>query len=456
MEIERIDPKWLARMDIALPRYTSYPTAPQFFPIEAHCFIDKVSAFDATEKSLSLYLHIPFCRSMCLFCGCSVVLNRNPAVQERYLRHLVAEIRRISALFSQKRKVNQIHLGGGTPTSLTEGQFTVLLEVLRERFLIAVDAEISIEIDPRTVQEDQGAKLAHLRALGFNRVSFGVQDLDPSVQEAVRRRQSEEMTRTTYEHARALGFSSINIDLIYGLPKQTEDSFARTAEALAQMRPDRIALYSYAKVPWLKPHQKAIPEKDLPSTEEKFRIYARAREILMAQGYLALGMDHFSLAEDTIARAYREKKLTRNFQGYSVSMAEDMLGFGVSAIGFLENGFFQNSKEIGAYEEAIAQGNLPLAKGFILSEDDQIRRWTIQSLMCHFIVDKQSFEQKFFCSFDVYFARESLCLAELVQQGLLKNSGAQLEPTALGRLFIRRIASVFDAYLEEGRYSKLI
>ncbi len=456
MEIFRVDPAWLSQMDIAVPRYTSYPTAPQFAPMDGALFAQKLTQFDGTTKPLSLYLHIPFCRSMCLFCGCSVVLNRNPEVQERYLRHLLEEIRRTASVFSQRRVVSQVHFGGGTPTSLTQGQLEILLKILRERFLIAPDAEISIEIDPRTVQEDCGAKLSFLRQLGFNRVSFGVQDLDASVQEAVRRRQSEEMTRSTYDRAKKLQFSSVNIDLIYGLPKQTAFSFARTVKKLLEMRPDRIALYSYAKVPWLKPHQKAIPENDLPSTEEKFRIYVEARETLMAGGYVAIGMDHFSLAEDPIALAYREGKLTRNFQGYSVAMAEDMLGFGMSAIGFLENSFFQNFKETASYEAAIQKGDFALFQGFVLDEDDQKRRWTIQALMCHFVLEKKKFEALFGCPFDLYFAKEAERLKGLTEQGLLIESFERLEPTPLGRLLIRQIASVFDAYLGKGRYSRLV
>ena len=343
-EVIRVDPASLAKFDRPVPRYTSYPTAPQFHLIAQDLLIEKLHAFDRTEKLLSIYLHIPFCKSMCLFCGCSVVLNRQPERQERYFRHLIQEIERTARYFSKKRAVSQLHLGGGTPTSLTEEQFEILMARLHECFDFTEEAEISIEIDPRTVFEDEGTKLTVLRRLGFNRVSFGVQDLDPAVQEAVKRRQTEEMTITTYQRARDLGFSVINIDLIYGLPLQTPASFSKTAEKLLALKPDRIAFYSYAKVPWLKPHQKAISDSDLPSTEDKFRIYTEAREKFMDGGYLAIGMDHFALEGDSIANAYREKKLTRNFQGYAVQLADDMLGFGLTSIGFLENSFFKMSK----------------------------------------------------------------------------------------------------------------
>lgn len=447
-DIVRVDPQFLAKWNRPVPRYTSYPTAPQFYPVGMGLVREKLAQFDRSEKPLSIYIHIPFCKSMCLFCGCSVVLNRNPERQASYLDHLMKEIELIS--FARKRKVSQLHFGGGTPTSLTEEELEKLMGHLRKHFAFPLEGEISIEIDPRTVFADGGKKLALLKKLGFNRVSFGVQDLDPMVQEAVRRRQSEEMTIATYQMAKELGFTGINIDLIYGLPHQTAERFGKTVEKLLQLRPDRIAFYSYAKIPWLKAHQKAIPDEALPSTEEKFKIYVEAREKFMEGGYMAIGMDHFSLQEDTIAKAYREKRLTRNFQGYSVQMAEDMLGLGMTSIGFIENTFLQNQKSLETYQKELAHGRLPVERGFVLSEEDLRRRWIIQSLMCHFELDKKLYERTFqvpFCSPD---------LSELKGEGFLEETEEKLIPTEVGRLFIRLIAAAFDSYFHQGNFSKSV
>jgi oxygen-independent coproporphyrinogen III oxidase len=441
-DLVQVDPALLAKWNRSVPRYTSYPTAPQFHPIGEEVLHEKLSAFDQTAKPLSLYFHIPFCKSMCLFCGCSVVLNRNPERQTLYLDRLLKEIELAARSFSSKRRVSQLHLGGGTPTSLTIAQFEKLMEKIHCHFTLIEGAEISIEIDPRTVYADNGEKLSALKRLGFNRVSFGVQDLDPKVQEAVRRRQSEEMTVSTYYKARELGFHGINIDLIYGLPFQTIESFAKTANRLIEMKPDRIAFYSYAKIPWLKEHQKAIPDETLPSTEEKFGIYVDARARFMNQGYTAIGMDHFALSNDPMAQAYHAKTLTRNFQGYAVQLASDMLGFGLTAIGFLENSYFQNLKELEAYQAAIGSGRLAVAKGYVLNEDDILRHQIIQSIMCHFEVDK-----KYLHLADI---------EPLKRDGLLEETADKLVATPLGRLFIRLIAASFDAYLSKGQFSRAV
>lgn len=439
-DLIQVDPALLAKWNLSVPRYTSYPTAPQFYPIGEEIYREKLRKFDASEKPLSLYFHIPFCKTMCLFCGCSVVLNRKPERQSRYLAHLFQEIQEVAGHFSKKRAVSQLHLGGGTPTSLTEKEFEALMAQVHTHFTLTPDAEVSIEIDPRTVFADRGKKLIVLKQLGFNRVSFGVQDLDPLVQEAVRRRQSEEMTVATYYKARELGFQGINIDLIYGLPHQTVERFAKTADRLVELKPDRIAFYSYAKIPWLKEHQKAIPEETLPSMEEKFRIYVDARARFMKGGFLAIGMDHFALSSDPMAKAYLAKKLTRNFQGYAVQLAEDMIGFGLTSIGFLENSYFQNFKELGSYELSLAEGRLPVQRGYVLSEEDLLRRKIILSLMCHFEVDKKM---------------RSFAKKELPEE-FLEETSDKLVATPLGRLFIRLIASAFDAYLTHGQFSRAI
>jgi oxygen-independent coproporphyrinogen-3 oxidase len=451
MDLVSLDPATMAKWNRPVPRYTSYPTAPQFKAMEEEVAISRLKAFDATDKPLSLYIHIPFCKSMCLFCGCSVVLNRNPKRQAAYLNLLFQEIELVSGRFSKKRRLSQLHLGGGTPTSLTEGEFDELMEALQRQFIFSEDAEISIEIDPRTVFADEGKKLVHLKKLGFNRVSFGVQDLDPKVQEAVKRRQSEEMTVETYRHARALGFEGINIDLIYGLPLQTAVSFRKTAEKMIDLRPDRIAFFSYARVPWLKSHQKAIPDEDLPSEVEKFQIYVESRQAFMEGGYAAIGMDHFALEGDSMAIAYREGNLTRNFQGYTVQKAEDLWGLGLSSIGFLEGAFFQNVKMLEEYESRISQRKLPVFRGAVLSSDDLLRKRVIQDLMCRFKVDKRAI------SFDELFAKERPKLEQLKSEGLAEEDETQFRATPLGRLFIRLVASAFDAYLtEQGQFSRAI
>lgn len=442
-DLIQVDPELLTRWDRPVPRYTSYPTAPQFHWMEESQVREKLIAFDQTDKLLSLYFHIPFCKTMCLFCGCSVVLNRKPERQSAYLHHLLKEIELVAGSFTSRRKVMQLHLGGGTPTSLTEGQFEELMEKVHRHFTLMPGAEISIEIDPRTVFTDGGSKLGTLKRLGFNRVSFGVQDLDPVVQEAVRRRQSEEMTVTTYYRAKELGFEGINIDLIYGLPHQNVKRFGKTVDKLLGLKADRIAFYSYAKVPWLKEHQKAIPEESLPSTEEKFRIYIEARKRFMQGGYTAIGMDHFALATDSMAKAYEAKTLTRNFQGYSVQLAEDMIGFGLTSIGFIENSYFQNMKDLELYQTQIAKGYLPLHRGYILNADDILRRQAIQSLMCHFELDKKRFGH--------------LGNVEIWKgEGFLEETAEKYIATPLGRLFIRLIASSLDAYLSKGQFSKAV
>lgn len=319
------------------------------------------------------------------------------------------------------------------------------MSTIRSCFHVSSEAEISIEVDPRTVTRDS---LQDLRELGFNRISFGVQDLDPKVQEAVRRRQSEAMTVETYLLARELGFGGINVDLIYGLPLQTRASFGKTAETLMGLKPDRISLFSYARLPWLKLHQKAIREEDLPSTEEKFQIYVEARERFLQSGYVAIGMDHFARPEDPIAIAYREGRLTRNFQGYSVKKAEDMLGFGMSSIGFIEGAFFQNVKTIEEYQGRIREGRSPIFRGFVLSQEDLLRQWVIQEWMCRMGIQKSEFESLFNVPFDRHFASLQDSIASAKREGLIDEDSDRIWALPLGQLFIRLVASIFDAYFK--------
>lgn len=449
----------LTRLDRPLPRYTSYPTAVEWGDMSPADYTQALRQFDQKPDSLSLYVHIPFCRTMCLYCGCSVVLNRKPENEERYVDALIQEIKLVRSRLQRPHPTTQLHFGGGTPTQLSESQLDRLVRHLRTAFPWAEDAEIAIEIDPRTVVEDNGHKLCHLKTLGFNRVSFGVQDTDPKVQEAVRRRQSYEMTRITYERARELGFQGINIDLIYGLPYQTEETFRDTIEKILLLRPDRIALFSYAKVPWLKPHQKAMPDSILPSTQEKFAIYVLAREAFLKHGYIGLGMDHFALATDELASSYYAGNLSRNFQGYTVQRAENMLGLGLSAVGNCSAGYFQNCKELKDYYAALEVAELPVRRGLWLKEEDLLRRWVIHTLMCRFSLRKEHFSQRYGQDFDRYFSVEADAITSLVDQGLVINDSRELKATSTGQLFIRHVAAVFDAYLAKGfkrQFSKAV
>ncbi len=440
-----------------VPRYTSYPTALQFYPLGLTEVTGALKRYDTSQRPLSLYFHIPFCKTMCLYCGCFVILNRRPEKKAAYVDLLLKEIALAASAFSSKRNVTQIHFGGGTPTLLSSDEFDRIFDAVHRFFSIDPQAEIAIEIDPRTVYEDGGEKLCHLKKVGFNRVSFGVQDLDPLVQETVRRRQSEEMSVATFRMAREIGFEGINVDLIYGLPHQTPERFRKTAIRIAEMRPDRIAFFSYAKVPWLKAHQKAMPEDAEPSTQDKFRIYVEARSIFQNAGYVGIGMDHFSLPEDPLTQALHQKTLWRNFQGYSLKLADDLLGFGVSSIGFIDSVFLQNAKSLEEWTREIEQGRFPVFRGFVLGEEDKLRRWVIQTLMCHFELDKKEFQALFGRSFDAHFAFERKAIEELKSEGLLEESEEKLLPTEMGQLFIRLIAAAFDSYLKpEDHHAKLI
>lgn len=444
-----LDIDLLLKLNNPLPRYTSYPTAPEWVAMPQLSYKDKIQELDKRAQDLSLYFHIPFCRNMCLFCGCSVTLNRNTKIQDKYVDHLIKEIDLVTKLLKKEHTVRQLHFGGGTPTQLTEEQFKRLFDHIAQSFSIDFTSEVAIEIDPRTVTADNGKKLKFLKDLGFNRVSFGVQDTNSQVQEAVRRRQSYEQSRDTLYMARDMGFKSINLDLIYGLPHQTVESFDETTDKILEMRPSRIAMYSFARTPWLKPHQKAIKEESLPPTEEKFRIYTSARKKLIEAGYLAIGMDHFVLRNDDMAHSFFQKKLQRNFQGYSIKYAEHLIGFGVTSTGFVENAYFQNVKSLDEYYECTSQNILPVSKGKILNHDDILRQWVISSLMCEFEVRKDEFLKRFHKSFDDTFSEELLTLQNPDFTELVTNKEKKLSPTPQGKLFIRNIAAVFDAYLKE-------
>ena len=446
--VKEVSHELIHLMNEPVPRYTSYPTAPNFTDFSSSDYERCFTNFSKKGTALSLYVHIPFCQSMCLYCGCSVILNRRSENEARYVDYLLKEIHLVARRLPERQRIAQIHFGGGTPTKLTENQIRLIMKRLHYYFDVEEDAELAMEVDPRTVMMDNGHKLRVLRELGFNRISFGVQDTDAQVQEAVKRRQSKEMTECTFLWARELGFNGINIDLIYGLPHQTRESFSKSIAEIIELKPDRIAMYSYARVPWLKPHQKAIKESTLPSTEEKFSIYNLARKQLLEAGYRALGMDHFALEHDELTKAYLEQSLHRNFMGYTVAKSEYLLGLGVTSIGYFNDAYVQNVKELDTYYEMLDRQELPVFRGLELSYDDQIRKWVIHKLMCQFTLNKLEFNNRFDQEFDKYFSEALKNLHFFVEKGLVVLEDNSITATAMGELFIRNIVSVFDAYMQ--------
>lgn len=440
-----VDAALLQRYDRPGPRYTSYPTALEFHTgIDETAYTAALREIAGNDEPLSLYTHLPFCRHRCLYCACNVIISPRPEVAEPYLERLEQEIRLVVRYLGAGRRVRQFHFGGGTPTYFTPHQLTQLMAVFRELFTFTEDAEIAVEVDPRATSA------THLEALaqaGFNRLSVGVQDFDPRVQAAIARQQSFATTEALVIEARQLGFRSINCDLIYGLPYQTTTSFARTIEQTLTLRPERLAVYSFAFVPWLSPHQQRLPQEALPHGLQKFALLAVAREKLFAAGYLDIGMDHFALPEDELAIAQQQGRLWRNFMGYTTKRAATLIGFGVSAIGSVADTYVQNHKKLSRYYRALNEGRLPVARGYRLSRDDAIRGHVIREWMCNFTVSKVDFAHRFGVSFDDYFADEHVILANLAEEGFVNNTPEALTTGPLGRLFPRNVAMVFDKYL---------
>lgn len=430
------------------PRYTSYPTAPEwddnFGPPELR------EAFrEANTKphpaALSLYFHIPFCESLCLYCGCNVVINKRHEVASPYLDHFKREIDWISAEVDRTREVEQLHWGGGTPTYLSPAQIENLFSYIKDRFSLSPTAEISIEIDPRVTTEE------HCRALrraGFNRISMGIQDFDPLVQKTIHRVQPYEDTRRLFDYCRELGFESINIDLIYGLPHQTAESFGDTVDKIIAMNPDRIAVFSYAHVPWMKKQQGSFA-RFLPEGFEKFRIFTHAIRKLTGGGYRYIGLDHFARPEDEISRAQDNRTLHRNFQGYTTKAGCDLYAMGVSSISGLEDAYAQNWRDLPRYYESIDAGRWPTMRGMRVSEEDKLRRSVINRILCHTVLVKSEIECDFGINFDEHFAAELAQLRDLERDGLVRLDGGRIEVAPLGRIFIRNVAMAFDAYLNE-------
>jgi oxygen-independent coproporphyrinogen-3 oxidase len=436
----------IKRYDRPGPRYTSYPTAVEFNEsFDEPAYRGQLAEAARTATPISLYLHLPFCEERCSFCGCSVIITRKREVAAQYLTYLHRELAMLADTLGERRQVVQYHWGGGTPTYLSLSQIAALQAVVASHFDILDSAEVAIEVDPRVTSVEQ---LALLRDLGFNRLSLGVQDFTPEVQAAVNRIQSEPLTRTLFDAARDLGFESINVDLIYGLPLQTRATFGNTVDAVVAMRPDRVAVYSYAHVPWIRGHQKYLNADDLPAAERKIELFVEAMDRFRAAGYAQIGMDHFALPADELAIASAAGRLHRNFMGYTTRPAPDMLAAGVSGIGDVGGAFAQNTKKLSEYYSAIDAGRFPIERGYRLDRDDHVRRYVITNLMCNFRIDRRDVESRFDIDFAGYFAYE---LAELdesaVPDGFITTDGATIEVTALGRLFVRNVAMVFDRHL---------
>ena len=436
----------IRRYDRPGPRYTSYPTAVEFHEeVDAATYAEHLEhSAQRVDEPLSLYLHLPFCEERCLYCGCNVVITRKREVEQRYLGFLEREVRDVAQRLGRRRRVRQYHWGGGTPTYLTPDEMRHVHHVVRGEFDLEDDAEIAIEIDPRVTT---AGHLDAIRELGFNRLSLGVQDFTPEVQQAINRIQPYEETRELIERARGMGLGSINVDLIYGLPLQTPETFQQTLEQVLAIRPDRLAVYSYAHMPWIKVQQRRILEEQLPTPEVKLELIARALDTFRRGGYLAIGMDHFALPEDEMGQALTRGTLWRNFMGYTVRHAPDMVGCGMSSIGDVDGAFFQNEKKLIRYEKAVEAGRLPVEKGLVLSADDKLRRYVITALMCAFRVDFSEVEKRFGVDFHHTFATELRDLRTLEDDGFVTLHDDHIEVVDNGRLFVRNVAMVFDTYL---------
>ena len=442
----RVGAELLERYNRPGPRYTSYPTAPVWNDSFGPDDLERVhEEAERARSPVSLYMHIPFCESLCLFCACSVIIQKDKRVAPPYLTVLKREMERVSRSVSREREVVQFHWGGGTPTYLAPEQMEDLFGAVRARFTFAADAEIGIEVDPRVTSREH---LETLRRLGFNRLSMGIQDFHAEVQKAIHRIQPFELTRDLLLAARELGFDSINVDLIYGLPYQSPERFAHTVDQILQLAPDRVALFSYAHVPWLKKQQGSFAGH-LPEGMQKFEIFRTGLLKFLEAGYLYIGMDHFAKPEDELAISQRKRTLHRNFQGYTTKAGADLYGMGVTAISGIQNAYAQNHRELAAWEKSVAERGIATMRGYRLSEDDRLRRAVISRLLCHTVLLKDEIAREFGIDFDRYFADELARLEASREDGLVLLEPGEIRTTWLGRIFIRNLAMVFDPYLEE-------
>jgi oxygen-independent coproporphyrinogen III oxidase len=458
-EVALPDEGILNRFDIPGPRYTSYPTADRFveaFDRKAFAEALRARATGVANSALSLYVHLPFCNTVCYYCGCNKVITKDRGKSAEYVDYIAREADLVLEHLTGSRAIEQLHFGGGTPTFLSNEELEQLMEVLTKRFPLEEKGEFSIEVDPRTTPPD---KVETLARLGFNRMSVGVQDFNPDVQKAVNRLQSFEMTQATVDAARKHGFKSINLDLIYGLPKQNRETFAETLDKVMVLSPERIALYHYAHLPDRFKPQRRINSEDVPSSAEKMKIMLDAIKRLTAAGYQYIGMDHFAKASDDLAKAQRQGRLHRNFQGYSTRPDCDLIGLGVSSISKIGPTYSQNVRVLEEYYDLVKQGLLPTVRGIVLDRDDILRRAVIMALMCHFEVSKEAIETTYMIKFDEYFKTELAALKQFEDEGLAENTPEWVTVTPKGKLLVRAIAMQFDRYLRsderQRRYSKI-
>lgn len=454
------DPALIRRFDVSGPRYTSYPTADRFVEtFNANDYTARLGtrSIGGVSRPLSLYVHIPFCNTICYYCACNKIITKDHGRSAKYIKYLGREMALQAAALDGGADAVQLHWGGGTPTFLSDDETQRLMGLIRTHFNLLPDGEYSIEIDPRKVD---ATRIALLAQLGFNRMSLGVQDVDAQVQRAVNRIQSIEETQAVIQAARATGFKSVSLDLIYGLPHQTVSGFARTLDAVLALAPDRLSIYNYAHVPHLAKAQRRIQEADLPTPQDRLLLLQTAIQTLTDAGYVFIGMDHFARPDDELARAQRLGCLHRNFQGYSTHADADLLAFGVSAIGKVGSCYVQNFRTLDDYYGALDEQRLPVLRGYALTSDDLLRREIIGALMCHFSLSLSAIENAHLIDFKSYFQPEMVDLQEMAQAGLLDIDDDQLIVHARGRLLVRAIAMVFDRYLrhnaQRGHYSKVI
>ena len=454
----KVDLDLIRKYNVPGPRYTSYPPATHFTDeVDKDALMESIRKNNETQRDLSLYYHLPFCESLCWFCGCTTVITKDHSRSENYLNHIDREMDLMREHLNPDRKVVQVHLGGGTPTFLQPDELRRLGNHIRERFQFGERVEAGAEIDPRRITRDT---IQALKDAGFNRASMGVQDHNPEVQKAIHRIQPYEMTRQAIDWLRECDFESLNVDLIYGLPYQTVDSFEKTLEDTLKLQPDRLAVFSYAHVPWIKPAQKILQERmELPSPETKLELLKLTIEKLTSEGYVYIGMDHFAKEDDELTVAQRTKTLQRNFQGYSTQEGVDIYAFGMSSISQSQDAYWQNLKELPDYCASVDEGKLPIQRGYILTEEDHLRRRTIMRLMCDLELDYANMSELLGLDFSSTYARELDSLKNMEEDGLIHKSATGLTVTELGRLLIRNIAMRFDGYQnerKEGRFSKTI
>jgi len=450
----------IERFDRAGPRYTSYPTADRFKePFDAQNYIqalEKRAQLGEQASPLSVYVHLPFCASLCYFCACNKIITQDHSRSSEYVQYVLREADMIVPFLQGTNQLGQLHFGGGTPTFLNADEQKALMTGLQQRFEFLPDAELSIEIDPRTVSAET---LSTLAEFGFNRCSFGVQDFDTDVQQAVNRIQPYTQVEQVVYAARAAGFDSINTDLIYGLPKQNLESFKETVRLLLQLRPDRIALYNYAHLPQRFKAQRLIKEADLPSPHERLDLFLLAATALVEAGYVYIGLDHFALPADELNQAQLDGSLQRNFQGYTTRADHDLIGLGVSSIGQVQNTYSQNNRSLKSYYQCIDEGRLAVQRGIVMSPDDQLRAEIIMKLMCSMPVHFESIEQRYGIDFPTYFATELQQLEPFIEKGFVQVDANQIKITLKGRLFVRAISMIFDHYIAqrtEATYSRII